>query len=255
METVLIVDDDERLCKMLQRTLVYEGFDVVTAENGQQALEQVYARHPDVVVLDWMMPALNGLDVLEALRADQNETPVLMLTARDAIEDRVEGLENGADDYLVKPFAPAELVARVRALMRRAGTSRQETLSFADLHLDPRSHEAWRGAPGDPDCEAAQPEASQSGSEQPESARRESARREFTLTPTEYELLRLFMRHPGQVLTKSQILANVWGPDDAREDNVLEVYVGYVRKKTEAGGEPRLIQTIRGVGYVLREEA
>jgi two-component system response regulator MprA len=241
METVLIVDDDERLCRMLHRTLVYEGFDVVTAENGQKALEQIYARHPDIVVLDWMMPELNGLDVLQMLRADQNETPVLMLTARDAIEDRVEGLEGGADDYLVKPFAPAELVARVRALMRRTGTSMQETLSFADLYLDPMSHEAWREPPKERDCE--------------DDFRPESPRPRFTLTPTEYELLRLFMRHPGQVLTRSQILANVWGPDYAGDDNVLEVYVGYVRKKTEAGGEPRLIQTIRGVGYVLREEA
>jgi len=233
MQTVLIVDDDERLCKMLRRTLVYEGFDVVTAADGQSALEQVYAQHPDVVVLDWMMPELNGLEVLDALRADQNETPILMLTARDAIEDRVEGLEGGADDYLVKPFAPAELVARVRALLRRTGAGSQETLSYADLHLDPTSHEGWR----------------EDGTE---SGRQESGRR-FTLTPTEYELLRLFMRHPQQVLTRSQILTNVWGPDYTGEDNVLEVYVGYVRKKTEAGGEPRLIQTIRGVGYVLRE--
>ena len=235
METVLIVDDDERLCKMLRRTLVYEGFDVVTAEDGQKALEQVYAQHPDVVVLDWMLPELDGLEVLDALRADQNETPVLMLTARDAIEDRVEGLEGGADDYLVKPFAPAELVARVRALLRRTGAGTQQELSYADLYLDPASHEAWRGVPED--------------------LSPEDARRPFALTPTEYELLYFFMRHPRQVLTRSQIVANVWGPDFAGEDNVLEVYVGYLRKKTEAGGEPRLIQTIRGVGYVLREEA
>jgi two-component system response regulator MprA len=236
METVLIVDDDERLCKMLRRTLVYEGFNVTTAADGQEALRQVYTERPDVVVLDWMLPEMDGLDVLQALRKDQNETPVLMLTARDAIEDRVEGLEGGADDYLVKPFAPAELVARVRALLRRAGTNTQETLSFADLHLDPVSHEAWRDARGD-------------------SAREDSRdARRFTLTPTEYELLYFLMRHPRQVLTRSQIVANVWGPDFAGEDNVLEVYVGYVRKKTEAGGELRLIQTIRGVGYVLREE-
>jgi two-component system response regulator MprA len=243
MAKVLIVDDDERLCKMLRRTLVYEGFEVVTANNGQTALEQVYIQHPDVVVLDWMLPELNGLEVLDALRTDQNETPILMLTARDAIEDRVEGLEGGADDYLVKPFAPAELVARVRALLRRTGAGSQETLSYADLYLDPTSHEGWREA-GE-------------NSGRPESARQKSTRvrsgRRFTLTPTEYELLRLFMRHPQQVLTRSQILTNVWGPDYTGDDNVLEVYVGYVRKKTEAGGEPRLIQTIRGVGYVLRE--
>jgi two-component system, OmpR family, response regulator MprA len=239
METVLIVDDDERLCKMLRRTLLYEGFEVATAGDGQEALRAVYAQRPDIVVLDWMLPELDGLDVLQALRADQNETPILMLTARDAIEDRVEGLEGGADDYLVKPFAPAELVARVRALLRRTGTSAQETLSFADLHLDPASHEAWREAPE----ESAR-----------EDSAREDSRRRFPLTPTEYGLLYFFMRHPRQVLTRSQIVSNVWGPDFAGEDNVLEVYIGYLRKKTEAGGEPRLIQTIRGVGYVLREE-
>jgi len=239
METVLIVDDDQRLCKMLQRTLIYEGFDVTTATDGQEALRVVYARRPDVIVLDWMLPHLDGLDVLQALRADQNETPVLMLTARDAIEDRVEGLEGGADDYLVKPFAPAELVARVRALLRRTGAGAQEELSYAGLHLDPVSHEAWRVVQGDLTSK--------------NSARKDS-RCQFALTPTEYELLHLFMRHPNQVLTRSQIVANVWGPDYVGDDNILEVYVGYVRKKTEAGGEPRLIQTLRGVGYVLREE-
>jgi len=240
METVLIVDDDERLCKMLRRTLVYEGFNVTTAADGQEALRQVYTERPDIVVLDWMLPEMNGLDVLQALREDQNETPVLMLTARDAIEDRVEGLEGGADDYLVKPFAPAELVARVRALLRRTGASAQETFSFADLHLDPVSHEAWRDGRED--------------SAREDSGGNSRDARRFTLTPTEYELLCFLMRHPRQVLTRSQIVANVWGPDFAGEDNVLEVYVGYVRKKTEAGGELRLIQTIRGVGYVLREE-
>jgi two-component system response regulator MprA len=234
MKMVLIVDDDQRLCRMLRRTLVYEGFDVTTAADGQKALEAIYDRRPDVVVLDWMLPELDGLDVLQALRAGQDETPVLMLTARDAIEDRVEGLEGGADDYLVKPFAPAELVARVRALLRRTGANAQETLSYAGLHLDPLSHEAWRDAPGEP---------SEKGSQ-----------RRFALTPTEYDLLVLLMRHPNQVLARSQIVARVWGPDYVGDDNVLEVYVGYVRKKTEAGGEPRLIQTIRGVGYVLRGE-
>jgi two-component system response regulator MprA len=214
---------------MLRRTLVYEGFDVTTAADGQQALEVMDAQRPDVIVLDWMMPELDGLGVLEALRVDklmaQDETPVLMLTARDAVEDRVAGLERGADDYLVKPFAPAELVARIRALLRRAGAGMEEPLSFAGLHLDPVSRQARRGA------------------------------RTFDLTPTEYDLLRLLMRHPCQVLERRQILAQVWGYDFAGDDNVLEVYVGYLRKKTEAGGEPRLIQTVRGVGYVLREEA
>jgi len=230
METILIVDDDVRLLKMLRRTLVYEGYDVLTAEDGQKALEQVYEQHPDLVVLDWMLPELNGLDVLGALREDQNEIPVLMLTARDAIEDRVEGLEGGADDYLVKPFAPAELVARVRALLRRTGVSAEEPLSFCDLNLDLNTRQGWRDG-------------------------EQNGERRFALTPTEFELLRTFLRHPHQVLSRSQLLINVWGPDYAGDDDVLEVYVGYVRKKMEAGGEPRLIQTVRGVGYVLREEA
>jgi two-component system response regulator MprA len=230
METILIVDDDVRLLKMLRRTLVYEGYDVITAEDGQKALEQVYGQHPDVIVLDWMLPQLGGLDVLHALRQDENDIPVLMLTARDAIEDRVEGLEGGADDYLVKPFAPAELVARIRALLRRTGTSTEQPISFCDLHLDINAREGWRDAERD-------------------------GERRFSLTPTEFELLRTFLRHPNQVLSRNQLLVNVWGPDYAGDDNVLEVYVGYVRKKTEAGGEPRLIQTVRGVGYVLRKEA
>jgi two-component system response regulator MprA len=229
METILVVDDDVRLLKMLRRTLVYEGYDVVTAEDGQQALEQVYDQHPDVIVLDWMLPELDGLAVLQALREDQNEIPILMLTARDAIEDRVEGLEGGADDYLVKPFAPAELVARVRALLRRTGAGTDQALSFCDLSLDLNAREGWRddGSNGE---------------------------RRFNLTPTEFELLRTFLRHPNQVLSRNQLLVNVWGPDYVGDDNVLEVYVGYVRRKTEAGGEPRLIQTVRGVGYVLRVE-
>ena len=225
METVLIVDDDQKLLKMLRRTLVYEGFDVVTAVEGGEALEAVYARHPDVIILDWMLPGLDGIGVLQALRTDHGETPVLMLTARDAVEDRVAGLERGADDYLVKPFAPAELVARVHALLRRMGVRSPESLSFADLTLDPDSREAWRGA------------------------------RRFALTPTEYELLRLLLRHRRQVLERRQILAHVWGLGFQGDDNVLEVYVGYLRKKMEAGGESRLIHTVRGVGYVLREGA
>jgi two-component system response regulator MprA len=224
METVLIVDDDQKLLKMLRRTLVYEGFDVVTAADGREALEMAYTQQPDVIILDWMLPELDGLGVLQTLRTDHNETPILMLTARDAVEDRVEGLDQGADDYLVKPFAPAELVARVNALLRRVSTRDQESLAFADLSLDLVSREAQRGT------------------------------RSFSLSPTEFALLRLFMRHPRQVLERRQILTNVWGLDFAGDDNIIEVYVGYLRKKTEDGGEPRLIQTIRGVGYVLREE-
>jgi two-component system response regulator MprA len=224
METILVIDDDRKLLKMLQRTLVYEGFDVITAADGEQALALAHDGSPGVIVLDWMLPKLDGLEVLAALRAAKNDTPILMLTARDAVEDRVEGLESGADDYLVKPFAPAELVARINALLRRAGTSLQETLTYADLRLNPALHEAWRGE------------------------------RDFGLSPTEFELLHLFMRHPEQVLSRTQILNNVWGYDFAGDDNIIEVYVGYLRKKTEQESEPRLIQTIRGVGYVLRRE-
>jgi two-component system response regulator MprA len=225
MATVLIVDDDQRLLKMLRRTLSYEGLDVATAENGQEALVQVQARQPDVIILDWLMPEMDGIEVIEYLREQDDTTPILMLTARDAIENRVEGLEKGADDYLVKPFAPAELVARVRALLRRAErTDGKGVLSYADLCLDPTTRKARRGD------------------------------REFTLTPTEFELLRLFLRHPRQVLEREQILIRVWGYDFGGDDNILEVYIGYLRKKTEAAKEPRLIQTIRSIGYVLRED-
>jgi two-component system response regulator MprA len=196
MATVLVVDDDHKLLKMLRRTLVYEGLNVVTAADGKQALDVVYAQRPDVMVLDWMIPELDGFDVLSALRAGRDELPVLMLTARDAVEDRIAGLENGADDYLVKPFAPAELVARVRALLRRLGANASASIGYADLYLDPVSHEACRGT------------------------------RTFDLTPTEFRLLRLFLRHPRQVLARGQILSNVWGYDFSGDDNIIEVYVG-----------------------------
>jgi two-component system response regulator MprA len=218
------VDDDQRLLKMLQRTLAYQGMQVVTAADGREALERIRDRHPDLIVLDWMMPGLDGLEVIRRLRAQDDRTLVLMLTARDAIENRVAGLQSGADDYLIKPFAPAELVARVHALLRRSQVAGQETpLSFADLTLDVNTREARRGDTM------------------------------LELTPTEFSLLALFMRHPRQVLEREQILTHVWGYDFGGDDNVLEVYVGYLRRKTEAGGRPRLIQTVRGVGYVLRE--
>ena len=229
MVTVLIVDDDRKLLKMLRRTLTYEGFDVVTATDGHEALEQVGAHRPDVIVLDWLMPGLDGLEVTERLRDAHDETMILMLTARDGIEDRVEGLESGADDYLVKPFAPAELLARVHALLRRSAAARaaslkEHPLAYADLTLDPVTRETRRGD------------------------------RQFELTPTEFDLLHYLMRHPRQVLLRHQILEEVWGYDFGGDDNVLEVYIGYLRKKMEQAGEPRLIQTVRGVGYVLREE-
>jgi len=225
MITILVADDDYKLLNMLRRTLSYEGFRVVTASDGQEALAQVEAARPEAIVLDWMMPQLDGVEVLARLRADGDETPILMLTARDAIEDRVEGLQGGADDYLVKPFAAAELVARLHALLRRSAAAKKEKpLSIADLYLDPVTRLTRRGE------------------------------REFALTPTEFDLLHYLMLHPRHVLSRSRILERVWGYDFGGDDNVLEVYVGYLRKKTEAGGEPRLIHTVRGVGYVLREE-
>jgi len=225
MVTILIVDDDRKLLKMLRRTLTYEGFHVVTASDGHEALAQVETHRPDVIVLDRLMPGLDGIEVTNRLRAARDETMILMLTARDAIEDRVEGLESGADDYLVKPFAPAELLARIHALLRRsAAACKERPLSYADLTLDPTTRETRRGD------------------------------RPFELTPTEFDLLHYLMRHPRQVLRRDQILEEVWGYDFGGDDNVLEVYIGYLRKKMEQGSEPRLIQTVRGVGYVLREE-
>ncbi|MDP9379866.1 MAG: response regulator transcription factor [Chloroflexota bacterium] len=210
---------------MLRRTLAYEGYQVVTASNGREALEKAQTARPDVVVLDWMMPGLDGLEVARRLRA-ADATPILMLTARDTVEDRVEGLDGGADDYLVKPFAPAELLARIRALLRRprqddAGVERP--LVYADLFLDPSTRETRRGE------------------------------RPFSLSPKEFDLLSYLLRHPRQVMPRAKILEDVWGYDFGGDDSVLDVYIGYLRNKTEAGGEARLIQTVRGVGYVLRE--
>lgn len=225
MATVLIVDDDQKLLKMLQRTLAYENLTVFTASNGQEALDAIDQNSPNLLILDWMMPKMDGLTLLQQLRIEKNKVPVLMLTARDAIENRVEGLESGADDYLVKPFAPAELVARVHALLRRIETKPEsQVVSYADITLDPSTHEARRGEMN------------------------------LSLTVTEFNLLHLFLRHPRQVLERLQILNEVWGYDFGGDDNVLEIYVGYLRKKLEAGGGSRLIQTVRGVGYVLREE-
>jgi len=225
MATVLVVDDDQKLANMLRRTLAYEGFQVMTAADGTAALAQARAQHPDVIVLDWMMPGLDGLGVIKQLRAADDKTLILMLSARDAVEDRVQGLDTGADDYLAKPFAPSELLARLHALLRRPTlTNKSGTLTYADLSLDPITRETRRG------------------------------HRAFELTSKEFDLLQLLMRHPRQVLRREQILQDVWGYDFGGDDNVLEVYIGYLRKKLEAGGELRLIKTVRGVGYVLREE-
>ena len=225
MTSILVVDDDQKLLNMLRRTLAYEGFHVSTAADGNAAIAQVQAHRPDVIVLDWMMPGLDGIGVLKQLRAAEDQTLILMLTARDAVEDRVEGLEVGADDYLVKPFAPSELLARVHALLRRSPVpSEDEPLAYAGLYLNPVTRETRRGE------------------------------RCFELTSKEFDLFQYLLRHPRQVLHRDQILQQVWGYDFGGDDNVLEVYIGYLRKKTEAGGEPRVIQTVRAVGYVLREE-
>lgn len=225
MATILVADDDQKLLKMVQRTLMYEGFQVTTAINGREALAKLEVARPDLLVLDWMMPEMDGLELLQQVRATGKDIPVLMLTARDAVEERVLGLDKGADDYLVKPFAPSELLARLRALLRRARIGAVEApLVFAGLYLDPATRETRRDG------------------------------RTFELTPKEFELFYLLMRHPRQVLVRDRILEEVWSYDFGGDDNVLEVYIGYLRKKTEAGGEPRLIHTVRGIGYVLRED-
>ena len=222
MPTILIADDDPKITEMLRRTLSYEGYNVLTAADGDEALAQAQAHHPDLVVLDWMMPGLSGLEVAKRLRVVE-EAPILMLTARDAVEDRVEGLDGGADDYLVKPFAPAELLARIRSLLRRGASDGEKPVRYNDLFLDPVTRETRRGD------------------------------RAFALSPKEFDLLSMLLRHPRQVLPRERILEVVWGYDFGGEDGVLDVYIGYLRAKTEAEGEPRLIQTVRGVGYVLRE--
>ena len=213
MHTVMIVDDDPKLLKMLQRTLVYENLNVLTATNGLEALPLARNHKPDLIILDWMMPEMDGLSFVQRLRDDEDQTMILMLTARDAIENRVEGLESGADDYLVKPFAPAELVARVHAMLRRVEAKPDnQQAAYADISLDPSTREVFRG-------------------DMP-----------ISLTVTEFNLLHMFLRHPRQVLERSQILNEVWGYDFYGDENVLEIYVGYLRKKLEAGGESDVYQ-------------
>ena len=219
---VLVVDDDEKITSFLRRALAYEGYQVDVAGGGSSALAQALKAPPDVVVLDVMMPGLDGLEVCRRLRAG-GDVPVLMLTARDEVADRVQGLDAGADDYLAKPFALEELLARLRALLRRRDASAPQVLRFADLTLDTGSRQAQRGG------------------------------RLIELTTKEFELLSLFMRHPRRVLTRSAIMEQIWGYDFDGESNVIEVYVGHLRQKLETGGEPRLIHTVRHAGYVLRE--
>jgi two-component system response regulator MprA len=222
---ILVVDDDPRITDLVRRILAYNGYSVTVAATGNEALSRLLERPPDLIVLDLMLPGIDGMEVARRVRAAGDNVPILMLTARDAIPDRVQGLEAGADDYLVKPFAPEELLARVKALLRRSKPERAEVLRYADVELDTGTRVAHRGA------------------------------REIELSPTEYELLVLFMRRPRQVLTRDIILDAVWGLDFEGSSNVMEVYVGYLRAKLEAEGEPRLIHTIRGVGYVMKESA
>ena len=219
---ILVVDDDRRLRSALRRVLVSNGFEVEVAADGDEALARLRTGAFDAVVLDVMMPGIDGVEVCEQLRAAGDQRPVLMLTARDAVRDRVAGLEAGADDYLVKPFANEELVARVRALLRRSGAG-TEMLAFADLELELLTRDARRGA------------------------------REMELSPIEFELLEFFLRHPRQVLPRGLIYERVWGHDASLSSNSLDVFVGHLRRKLEAGGERRLIQTVRGVGFTLRE--
>jgi two-component system, OmpR family, response regulator MprA len=222
---ILVVDDDRPVRESLRRSLAFNGYEVEVASDGREALARLAERRPDAIVLDVMMPRLDGLETCRRLRAAGEELPVLMLTARDAVSDRVAGLDAGADDYLPKPFALEELLARLRALLRRTSRDGQadEVFRFADLTVQPATREVTRGD------------------------------RPVRLTRTEFALLELLIRHPRQVLTRSRILEEVWGYDFPTTENSLEVYIGYLRRKTEAEGEPRLIHTVRGVGYALRE--
>ena len=220
---ILVVDDDRRITSLLRRALRAEGYEVRTANDGAEGLTRARERQPDLLVLDLLMPGIDGLEVCRRLR-EEGDLPILILTAKDETEDRVRGLDTGADDYLVKPFDLDELLARVRALLRRREGREQRVLHFADLALDLTSRVATRGE------------------------------QKIELTTREFELLAYFMRHPREVLSQEQILDRVWEGEDIEPDsNVLHVYVGYLRTKLEAGGLPRLIHTVRGIGYVLRE--
>jgi len=217
-----VVDDDEKITNLLRRALSYEGYVTDVAHDGQRALALALEHHPDLVILDGMLPGMDGLEVCRRLREGGGE-PILMLTARDEISDRVHGLDSGADDYVVKPFALEELMARVRALLRRREPEARTELRFSDLVLDTASREARRGD------------------------------RVIELSAKEFDLLSLFLRNPRRVLSREMILEQAWGYDFYGESNVIEVYVGYLRQKLEAHGEPRLIHTVRGAGYVLKE--
>jgi two-component system response regulator MprA len=222
---LLVVEDDPQVRSMVVRTLRYEGFDVVAAPDVAAALAEIRHTPPDAVLLDLLLPDGDGVDLCRRLRAGGARYPILMLTARDGVSDRIQGLDSGADDYVVKPFSSSELVARVRALLRRARTPQRDTrLRFSDLELDPDAHEARRGD------------------------------RSLDLTRREFELLAFFLKRPRTVLSRADVLTGAWDYGAVVETNAVEVYVGYLRRKLEEEGEPRLIWTVRGAGYVLREE-
>src|SRR6266851_8876374 len=221
---VLVVDDDQRIASAIRRALIYEGYQVEVARDGPVALTHVRERAPDLMILDVMLPGLDGMEVARRLQAGGGEFPILMLTAKDGTSDRVRGLDAGADDYLVKPFAYEELLARVRALLRRRAPRARRTLRYADVVMDLATREVRRQD------------------------------QLISTTAKEFDLLQHFMRNPGQVLRREQLLDAVWGFDFGASSNVVDVYVGYVRQKLEQGGRPRLLQTVRGVGYILKEE-
>ncbi len=222
---ILVVEDEEQIASFLRRGLAYEGYEVDVAPDGVVALSKARETRMDLVVLDLMLPGMDGLEVCRRLRTTNSSLPILVLTARDSVSDRVQGLDAGADDYMVKPFALAELLARVRALLRRAGPGEPELLQFEDLKLDTGTRQVYR------------------------------AEKLIELTSKEFDLLELFLRHPRKVLTRETIYDRVWGYDFGGESNIIEVYIRYLRQKLETDGKSRLLFTVRGVGYVLREES
>jgi two-component system, OmpR family, response regulator MprA len=222
-EHILVIEDEQKIADFVRRGLTYEGFKIEVCSDGESGLKAARDTPPDLVILDWMLPGLDGLEVCRRLRAG-GSVPILMLTAKDSVSDRVKGLDSGADDYVVKPFAFEELIARVRALLRRSHTAEDTVLRFADLTLNVSTREVTRGA------------------------------HKIELTTKEFDLLHFFIRHPRQVMTREMLYDRIWGYDFGGESNILEVYIRYLRSKLEAAGEPRLIQTVRGVGYALREE-
>lgn len=221
-ERILIIEDDEAILKIIRRTLAYEGYHVDTALDGEAGLELAKEHHQDLIILDWMLPGMDGLEVCTRIRATET-VPILMLTAKDTLQDRIDGLDTGADDYMVKPFELDELLARIRALLRRTSQERSATLSFDNLVMELSARKVYRNE------------------------------KEISLTAKEYDLLELFLRNPRQVLTREVIFDRVWGYDFGGESNVLDVYIRYLRQKLEADEQSRILHTVRGVGYVLRE--